>query len=267
MLPQIADFRAEADELRTLLTTLHEDDWDRTTQFKAWTINDVVQHLHASDLIGAAAAAGRESFAEARREIEALRNRGMSRLEETRYRLGHLKGLRLLKTWRTQVISLCDTLATLPPDTRLPWWGPDMGVRMFATARQMETWAHGQEIFDLMGIGRQPTDRLRNIAELGVRTFGWTFANRGLPKPEPMPYVRLTAPSGDLWEWNAPSAGNKVEGMAVDFCQVVTQARNVADTELSVVGEPARAWMRIAQCFAGPPEDPPAPGTRFRVTS
>jgi hypothetical protein len=28
------------------------------------------------------------------------------------------------------------------------------------------------------------------------------------------------------------------------------------------VGEPARRWMAFAQCFAGPPENPPAPGAR-----
>jgi uncharacterized protein (TIGR03084 family) len=263
MLPQIADFRVEADELRALLLTLPDKDWDRATLFKSWTVNDVVQHLHASDLMAAASAAGPGSFEHARAEIQALRDRGMSRLEETRHRLGHLTGQRLLEAWHAQVIALCDTLSALPPDARLPWWGPDMGVRMFATARQMETWAHGQEIYDLMGVERQPTDRLRNIAELGVRTFGWTFSNRGMPRPEPTPYVRLMAPSGAVWEWNVPMTDNRVEGPALDFCQVVTQVRNVADTTLTVTGEPARLWMGLAQCFAGPPENPPPPGTRF----
>jgi uncharacterized protein (TIGR03084 family) len=264
MLPQIADFRAEADALDALLVTLPDQDWDRATLFKSWTVNDVVQHLHASDLIAAASAAGPESFERARAEIQALRDRGMSRLQETRHRLGHLTGQHLRETWHAQVIALCDTLTALPPETRLPWWGPDMGVRMFATARQMETWAHGQEIHDLMGVERQPTDRLRNIAEVGVRTYGWTFANRELPRPEPTPFVRLAAPSGAVWEWNNPWPHNRVEGSALEFCQVVTQVRNIADTRLIVAGEPARQWMRIAQCFAGPPEDPPAPGTRFR---
>ncbi|MFL5283673.1 MAG: TIGR03084 family metal-binding protein [Rhodopila sp.] len=267
MLPQIADFRAEADALRTLLVTLQDQDWDRKTLFKNWTVNDVVQHLHASDLMGAASAAGPDSFERMRSEIQALRDQGMSRLQETRHRLGHLTGKHLLETWYARVIDLCDTLSALPPDARLAWWGPDMGVRMFATARQMETWAHGQEIYDLMGADRQPTDRLRNIAELGVRTFGWTFANRGLSRPEPIPYVRLTTPSDAVWEWNPPSADNKVEGFALDFCQVVTQVRNVADTTLTVCGEPARQWMALAQCFAGPPEDPPPPGARFRAGS
>ena len=79
-----------------------------------------------------------------------------------------------------------------------------MGVRMFTTARQMETWAHGQAIFDVMGAPRQPTERLRNIAEIGVRTYGWTFANRGLAAPGLAPFVRLIGPSGAPWEWNEP---------------------------------------------------------------
>jgi uncharacterized protein (TIGR03084 family) len=118
-----------------------------------------------------------------------------------------------------------------------------------------------------MGVARQPTERLRNIAEIGVRTYGWTFANRGLPTPGTAPYVRLTGPSGDVWEWNEPSAGNAVEGSALEFCQVVTQVRNVADTALAVTGEPAQRWMTLAQCFAGPPENPPPSGTRFMVAT
>ena len=77
-----------------------------------------------------------------------------------------------------------------------------------------------------------------------------------------IPYVRLTAPSGEIWEWNEPSGANKVEGDAVEFCHVVTQGRNVADTDLDVVGETATRWMAVAQCFAGGPETPPAPGQR-----
>jgi hypothetical protein len=56
---------------------------------------------------------------------------------------------------------------------------------------------------------------------------------------------------------------NSVEGSAAEFCQVVTQVRNIADTKMRVVGPAAAAWMSIAQCFAGPPEDPPPLGTRF----
>jgi hypothetical protein len=53
-----------------------------------------------------------------------------------------------------------------------------------------------------------------------------------------------------------------VEGSAVDFCRVVTQGRNITEVDLTVLGEPATAWMAIAQCFAGAPNDPPEPGVR-----
>ena len=266
MLPQAVDFRAEADDLHRLLTTLAESDWDRPTLFKSWTVNDVVQHLHAGDLMAAASVAGGDPFMRLRADVQAARDGGLSRVEETRQRLGNPGGKRLLDLWYATMVALCDKLSALPPDARLKWAGPDMGVRMFTTARQMETWAHGQEIFDLMGATRPPTGRLRNIAEIGVRTYGWTFANRKQEVPGPAPYVRLTAPSGGVWEWNDPAPDNCVEGSALDFCQVVTQVRNVADTALRVTGAPARAWMEIAQCFAGPPETPPAPGARFTVT-
>jgi uncharacterized protein (TIGR03084 family) len=76
------------------------------------------------------------------------------------------------------------------------------------------------------------------------------------------PYVRLIAPSSAVWEWNDPAADSRVTGDALDFCQVVTQVRNVADTKLEVVGAAATRWMAIAQCFAGGPADPPKPGER-----
>ena len=264
MLPQAADFRAEADELHALLTTLTEASWDRPTLFKQWTVNDIVQHLHDGDLMAAASIEGPEAFATFRAERQALMDAGLTRVQAARQRLGDLTGAALLARWRETMIGLCDALSAMPPDTRLKWAGPDMGVRMFTTARQMETWAHGQAIYDLMGVARAPTDRLRNVAEIGVRTYGWTFAIRKQPVPGPAPYVRLTGPAGDVWEWNDRTPQNAVVGDALDFCQVVTQTRNVADTGLTVTGEPARIWMSLAQCFAGPPESPPAAGARRR---
>jgi uncharacterized protein (TIGR03084 family) len=139
-----------------------------------------------------------------------------------------------------------------------------MSVLSSITARLMETWAHGQAIFDLLGQERIVTDRIKNVAVIGINTFGWTFTNRGVAVPADRPCVRLTAPSGATWDWNQPDQKNVVEGSAIEFCQVVTQTRNIADTRLKVIGESAIAWMSMAQCFAGPPENPPPPGTRFR---
>ena len=78
--------------------------------------------------------------------------------------------------------------------------------------------------------------------------------------------MRLVAPSGATWEWDADPKDNNpnlIEGSAAEFCQVVAQTRNIADTQLKVSGDIATQWMAVAQCFAGPPRTPPAPGVRF----
>lgn len=264
MIQQVDDFRAEAAELHRLLSRLDDRDWARPTQFKAWTIDDIVRHLHIGDTMALASASDPAQFTALRADIQAERDKGLSRIEETRQRLDGLAGRALLRRWHETAERLCEALAAKPADARLKWAGPDMGVRMFTTARQMETWSHAQAIYDLLDIERPaPSPRLRNIAEIGVRTFGWAYRNRGLAVPSVTPSVRLATAFGETWEWKA-SGSDAVEGDAVAFCQVVTQTRNIADTSLSVRGDTARHWMSIAQCFAGPPETPPAPGIRNR---
>jgi len=151
------------------------------------------------------------------------------------------------------------------PHQRVAWAGPDMTAKSKIIARQMETWAHGQGIFDVLGIERSDKDRIRNICHLGVTTYSWTFRIRGEEPPAPKPFVRLTAPSGAIWEWNEPQSDNAVTGAAVEFAQTVTQTRNIADTSLNTTGPNAARWMEIAQCFAGAPETPPAKGARYKV--
>ena len=69
--------------------------------------------------------------------------------------------------------------------------------------------------------------------------------------------VTLTAPSGGVWSWEVGTSNggeiSTVAGPALDFCLVVTQRGNLADTDLSISGDQAGEWMSIAQAFAGPP--------------
>jgi uncharacterized protein (TIGR03084 family) len=262
MLQESVDLLAEAGELHGFLRTLDEADWSRETGFMGWTPWDVVAHLHFFDLVSLRSLAGRDAFIERRDELIGRMAKGETSRQIARGELGTLSPGELLACWHTTCRDLAMQLGASDPGRRLPWFGPDMGVRMFTTARLMETWAHGQEIYDLKRVERVPTDRLRHICVIGVRTFDWTFVNRRLEVPGPPPRVRLTAPSGAIWEWNEKSESGLIEGDAVDFCQVVTQVRNVADTALRVTGEVATRWMSIAQCFAGGPVDPPRPGQR-----
>ena len=70
-----------------------------------------------------------------------------------------------------------------------------------ATARLMETWAHGQDVVDALGATREPTDRLRHVAHIGVRTRDFAFLVRDLTPPAEPFRVELTGPHGDLWSW------------------------------------------------------------------
>ena len=252
MFQQAIDLKEEGQALKALLDTLSAEDWNRQTPFKGWSVNQVVQHLHGSDKMAVLSLKDADGFASVMKNPSQIGV--MMKPEE--------QAEELLSTWWTYFSEMCGLLGESDPKRRVPWFGPDMGVMMFTTARQMETWAHGQDIFDLFGKTRKNSNRLKNIAVIGAKTYGWTFANRKLEPPGAAPYVELQSPEGDTWTFNEPSDANYVKGDAVDFCHVVTQGRNIADVNLSVMGEPAEQWMRIAQCFAGPPEDPPAPGSR-----
>ena len=252
MLEQAQDLQEEGLALHAFLETLEPGDWQRRTPFKNWTPREVVAHLHMFDRMAALALDAPPDYLAAAEEL-------MPVVQKETDEADHAG---LLQRWHDCLMDMCARSGAADPQLRLKWFGPDMGIRMFTTARQMETWAHGQDIYDLMRAERTHTDRIKNIAVLGVKTYGWTFLNRGVEIPGEPPFVRLTAPSGDTWEWNAPSEDNRVEGRAVDFCRVVTQGRNVADTPLQVTGDTATRWMEIAQCFAGPAVDPPKPGER-----
>ena len=263
-LSQALDFRDECDALHSALENAPAEAWSEPTQFKGWTFDDVLGHLYFFDHASAIAARSRDEVQALFRDIFQASATGVSLIDYSRRWLDGCAGTDLLDRWRSQYQRLADIYAAFEPDHRLAWAGPDMSARSFMSARQMETWAHGQAIFDALGLDRIEHDRLRNIAVMGVNTFGWTFKVNRREVPAVKPYVRLTSPSGALWEWNEPVTADRVEGSAVDFCRVVAQTRNLLDTNLAVTGDIARQWMESAQCFAGPPEKPPAPGTRFK---
>ncbi|MFD0915184.1 TIGR03084 family metal-binding protein [Pseudahrensia aquimaris] len=263
---QAQDFLDESAALRGLVSDLDASVLRKPTAFKGWTIEDVIGHLHiwnmAADL-SLRDEAGFHAFFS--RVAEQLKTGSMKAFE--RDYLSDLTGADLVSTWWEGCKELAAHFATADPSARVVWAGPSMSVRSSATARLMETWAHGQEVYDLLGVERVNTDRIRNIVVLGVNTFGWTFKVNGLDVPDAMPHLVLTGPSGAVWTYGDESAHERIEGLAEEFCQVVTQTRNIADTRLRVTGDTATRWMALAQCFAGAAEMPPAPGTRVRAVT
>ena len=264
MLQQAIDFREESEALYQLVAPLTQEQLEQKTQFKGWRILDVVSHLHMWNWAADLSLTDRDGFSAFLKEFmeEAMSN-GLRAAEQKQ--LEKLGVSDMVPTWHDYSLAMSDRFAAAQPKDRVPWAGPDMSVRSSITARLMETWAHGQEVYDQLGVIRKNQDRIKNIVVLGVNTFTWTFTVHGVEVPGPMPYLRLTAPSGETWEWGDPSSDNRIEGAAEQFCQVVTQVRNIGDTKLEVTGDTATRWMAMAQCFAGPPEQPPPVGTRHTL--
>lgn len=256
------DFLDESNALHALVATLDDAGLTRETAFKGWTIARVIQHLHVWNMAAVMSLKGDGSFEAYYSQLDDHRRAGGTMGTFEREWLKGLDGRDLVAAWSSGFAETAERFAAAEPYARVKWAGPDMSARSSITARLMETWAHGQEVYDVLGVVRQNGDRIRNIVVLGNNTYGWTFKVRGEAAPESRPHLRLTAPSGEIWLYNEPSSEELIEGLAEAFCQVVTQTRNIGDTGLKVVGPNARNWMSKAQCFAGDAEAPPPVGSR-----
>lgn len=254
----LVDLAAEHDELDSLVAPLDEDRWDLATPAEGWGIRDQISHLAFFDEQAAQAAANPEAFVEELGRHLAGGVQGF--LEVPVHRGREMDPPHLLTWWREARRRLLGAFRATDPERRLPWYGPPMRARSAAAARLMETWAHGQDVADALGVERAPSDRLRHVAELGVKTFRWSFTVHGLQVPERKVRVALRGPSGATWVWNE-GAEESITGPAEDFCLVVAQRRNHLSTRLVVEGPVARRWMEVAQVFAGPPGSgrPPEP--------
>jgi len=257
----LADLLAEQAALDPIVQGLSAADWDAPTASPRWSITDQIAHLTYFDHAAAFAISTPERWEEEMNRLLGASGGGEEAGDELT--LGPLRALPPTErhaAWVAGCDALAAAAATLADDTRVPWYGPSMGSKSFLTARLMECWAHGQDIADVVGAERPPTDRLRHIAQLGFITRRWTYTNRKLEMPEGDIHMVLDAPSGDTWVWGPEDAASTVRGAAEDFCLLVTQRRHVDDVDLEIVGHPAEDWLSMAQAFAGAPTDGPAAG-------
>jgi len=253
----LADLTAECAELDALVAPLPAAEWQRETPAPGWTIATQIGHLAWTDDIATLAATDPERFTA---ELHAALAAGGidSYVDDAAREWQALPDL--LDRWRAGRAALAEALAAVPDGTKLPWFGPPMSATSMATARLMETWAHGQDVADALGVARPATDRLHNVAYLGVRTRDFAFRTRGLEPPAEPFRVELGAPSGAVWAWGPEDAAQRLTGPALDFCLLVTRRRHRADLALQGSGADVDRWLDIAQAFAGPPGDGRAVG-------
>lgn len=255
------DLVAESAALRELLAELDAGSWARSTPAAGWTIADQVVHLAQFDDIAIRSAAEPDAFRAEVAGRPAIDPDAMTGAHRGR------PGPDLLRWFDSARSRLVGVFRELDPAVRVPWFGPAMSAASSLTGRILETWAHGQDVADALGVLRRPTDRLHHIAHIGVGARPYSFRVRDrVPPIEPI-RVELAAPGGGVWTWGPEGAEDRVAGEALDFCLVVTQRRHRADTGLAVLGRAADEWMSIAQAFAGPAGSGRKPGQFVGVRS
>ncbi|MCV7229980.1 TIGR03084 family metal-binding protein [Mycolicibacterium komossense] len=246
----LADLRFESDRLIEHLAPLTSVQWDLPTPALGWSIKDQVSHLAFFDDSTYLSLTHPDEF---RIEAADLVAGGMDFPDRIAARHRVLTASTLLDWFVDSRRQLSAGFAGEDPKRRLPWFGPDMSVASAATARLMETWAHGQDIYDTIGVTHPTSPGLRSIAHLGVATFGFAHSLNGLIVPDDPVRIELRSPTDDLWVWGPADAAQRVTGPATDFVLTVTQRRHWTETALTAEGAVAAGWLDIAQAFAGAP--------------
>jgi uncharacterized protein (TIGR03084 family) len=248
--PVIDDLRAESEELDRLVAELEPEQWARATPAPGWSVAHQIAHLTWTDHSALLAVTDVEAF---HALVEKALATPGSFVDEGAEEGAALPPAELLAQWRQGRTALDAALRAAPPGARFPWYGPPMSAPSMATARLMETWAHGLDIAEALGVVRTPSNRLRHVVWIGVRTRDFAFGVHGLPVPLDDFRIELVAPSGELWTYGPEDAPQRVTGPALDFCLLVTQRAHRSDLALRAEGPDADRWFDIAQVFAGPP--------------
>ncbi len=254
------DLTAESADLDRLVADLEPAEWKIVTPAPGWTIAHQIAHLAWTDHIALLSATSPSRFTEFVRNGLATAESVPGFIEEVAAEGARSDPKELLARWRDGREKLAAELPKVEPGVKLPWLGPPMSVESMATARLMETWAHGEDVADALGARREPTARLLHVAHIGVRARAYAFLVNEKQPPEADVRVELKAPDGDVWTWGDVDATDRVTGSALDFCHRVTQRRHRDDLDLVANGPIADEWLDIAQAFAGPPGAGREPG-------
>jgi uncharacterized protein (TIGR03084 family) len=246
----LGQLRYESERLLEHLKALTRQQWDLPSPAAGWSVKDQVTHLAFFDDATLLALRHPVDF---RVEADALIAGGMDFPDRIAEQYRAFAPDTVLNWFIDSRDELLDTVAGEEVKRRLPWFGPDMSVASSATARLMETWAHGRDVYDTLNVTHPASPALRSIAHLGVSTFAFSHTLHGIDIPDEPVFVELRSITGDLWRWGPSDAANRVHGPAEDFALIVTQRRHWTQTALVAEGPVATQWLDIAQAFAGAP--------------
>lgn len=233
--------------LQAELRDIGVDDWFRPTPARRWDVRDQIAHLADIDEIAI------DTCLAGPRPLNDFAARFASPDDTTLW--GVLRGRRrsgreVLAWWEDTSASERDVLTRLDPSVRVPW-GIGMRAPSLITARLMETWAHGLDVREALGLPMVDTDRLRHVAWLGYRALPYAFSLAERERPPGELRVEVTSPSGDeIWEYGPGDAPNRITGPAGELCRLFAQ-RITRDQArgLTAEGEGAVAALEVARAF------------------
>lgn len=244
----IADLRAEQEAVDAVLAQVDDAAWQTDTPAEGWKVQDQVAHLTYFDGAVTQAITDPEGFT----ATLPGRNADDDYVNTVAKPLVALPAAELWQKWKAGREPMYQAFREADPTQRYPWYGPPMSIASACTARIMETWAHGQDICDGLGVQREPSDRLKHVLFIGYKARPFAYANRGLTLPDGDVRLELTGPDGDIWTFGN-SETDIIRGSALDMALLVTQRRHRADTSLTAEGPLADDFLDVAQAFAGPP--------------
>lgn len=248
----LAVLRVEGERLRAAVARASEAQWRTATAAPGWDVAAHIAHLAWTE--EAALCAVRASRGDGG-DWEVLVRRAQRHpqrfVDDEAVKAASEPTPAIIKRWDTARGRLPEELRSATG--KLPWFGPPMSPSSMVTARLMETWAHGLDVYQALGVEPDVTDSIRHICHLGVRTRDVAYLVHRLSPPAEEFRLELTAPSGATWAWGPVDSSQRITGPAFDFARVVTQRIHRDDTALRAVGSDAEVWLAIAQAFTGPP--------------
>lgn len=253
------DFILEAAELRTLLISLDDAQWDLPTEAEPWRVRDQVAHLAFVFTLAAAAASDAQKFADmtapaAEVGFDAAVNGALAAFNTG------TPG-QVLTRFDKAVGSVETALRARNPEDEVPWLVNPLPAVVLTTAGMLELFAHGQDIADAVGVDIVRTDRVRHLVPFIHRTIPFGYQANSITPPNGDFHFAVGLPSGKTVEAGKRGATNIVCGEAVDLVLLASRRRHLDDLALHGMGPDALSYLEVAQAYRGPA----GPGRQPRV--
>jgi uncharacterized protein (TIGR03083 family) len=253
-----AVYRAQLDDLSTLVDSLAPGDWTAAT-ITGWTVHELMAHLLAIEGYTARLLGVDDSFA----IPEGTETDHLGMTEPTVEAWSSGDPAATVDAWRRLVAANVAHLQALPAERledRVSFHGLDLSIRSFLGVRTFEVWTHTDDVRRAVGRPLDHPDpvRLRFMSRLAVNALPLGLAMSGIDDTGRTVRILLTGAGGGEWlqaltigaEAGSPDATLVAD--VVDFCRLAAQRLAPDDLPHTAEGDQqvVRDVLVGAQVFA-----------------